>query len=264
MYPFIYIGNIEIPTYELIILCAYILGLLICIPIARQYNIAPSFLYRAWIFAAIGAVIGAKVLYMLTKLPHIIYNTSFFDISTYEKLEYLFGGYVFYGGLIGGITAVFIFCKKYHFDIESTFLTLTPIIPFTHAFGRVGCFFGGCCYGISYDGPLCVHFDENPISPHLHEVPRFPVQLLEALLNFILFIVIYRLAKKEKRIHSILQTYLICYSIERFFLEFLRGDIERGHFLLLSTSQWISILIFVGTCIYAKSKNAKHSLPTKS
>ena len=102
---------------------------------------------------------------------------------------------------------------------------------------------GGCCYGIEYHGKFAVHFPDNEFVSDLSVVPRFPVQLLEALINFILFIVLILIARKIRKRYSMFGLYLICYAIIRFSLEFLRGDVERGIVLGVSTSQWISLLL---------------------
>lgn len=102
---------------------------------------------------------------------------------------------------------------------------------------------GGCCYGIEYHGKFAIHFPDNEFVSDLSAVPRFPVQLLEALINFILFIVLILIARKIHKSYSMFGLYLICYAIIRFSLEFLRGDVERGIVLGVSTSQWISLLL---------------------
>ena len=128
----------------------------------------------------------------------------------------------------------------------------TPFLPFAHAFGRIGCFCAGCCYGIEYHGFLSVHFPYNEISPELSTVPRLPVQLIEAGLNFICFgallhIMLKNLKKKkeERKLKQgqLLGFYLIYYLIARTILEFFRGDSVRGSVGFLSTSQIISILM---------------------
>jgi phosphatidylglycerol:prolipoprotein diacylglycerol transferase len=135
------------------------------------------------------------------------------------------------------------------FDIADLY---TPFLPFAHAFGRLGCFCAGCCYGIEYHGPFAVQFPFNEISPELSEVERFPVQLFEAFLNMIcfgvlLFIMMKNIKKKpeERKLKQgqLMGIYLTYYLIARTFLELLRGDSVRGKIGFLSTSQIISILL---------------------
>ena len=86
---------------------------------------------------------------------------------------------------------------------------------------------------------------------HVH---RFPIQLVEAGFNLILFSVLLTLYKKERINGKLIYIYLLSYSVARFFFEFLRGDDYRGFLFGLSTSQIISILIiiFVGIIIVYK------------
>lgn len=136
----------------------------------------------------------------------------------------------------------------------------TPIIPLFHCFGRIGCFLGGCCYGIESSFGFTVH--NNILNPSINDVQRFPVQLLEAALNLILYFILFYLFKNNKFKGKLIAVYLILYSIIRFFDEFLRADEYRGFLFGLSTSQIISILIFVGSFAflllnYLKIKKSK-------
>jgi len=74
-------------------------------------------------------------------------------------------------------------------------------------------------------------------------ITRFPVQLLEAVFNFLLFLLLNYLFKIVQFKNKIIYIYLLIYATGRFFIEFLREDAYRGIWLYLSTSQIISILI---------------------
>ncbi len=246
MHPYINVAGLELPVYGMIIIFSYITGLLICASLGNLYGIQRKYILSSGSFIAAGLLIGAKVLYCITKLPAFIadYGSLYSNYNLLDKIEYLFGGYVFYGGLIGAIVGILIFCKSFNFDSSSMINVLTPLIPYAHAFGRIGCFFGGCCYGMEYHGFGAITYPHNPLSPSLHLVPRFPVQLLEATLNLILFFFLYYYTRKyTPSKFKTLGIYLVCYSIIRFVLEFFRGDIIRGFLLGLSTSQWISIIL---------------------
>ena len=119
-----------------------------------------------------------------------------------------------------------------------------PLIPLIHGFGRVGCFCSGCCYGKEYHGIFSVQFPYNEMIPELSDVPRVPVQLLEAGMNFLVFGILMYIGKKGIcKTGQMMGIYLIYYTIARFFLEMLRGDGIRGSIGIFSTSQLISILL---------------------
>lgn len=191
----------------------------------------------------ISAFIGAKLLFIIVSLNTIIEIFKmypFFDAFN----SVLKGGFVFYGGLIGGAIGLFLTLKIQKKDFFKYLNIFALVLPLGHAFGRIGCFFAGCCYGMQYDGFLSFTYTTalDPSTPL--NVPLLPVQLIEAVCLFVLFIsLIILYFKAPKNANLIPFIYLISYSIMRFILEFFRGDVERGLFLNLSTSQWISILL---------------------
>lgn len=200
------------------------------------------------IFAA-GAVIGAHIVYGFTNTDKII--DLFKHIKEYTFINFvqtLFGNYlggmVFYGGLIGGLIALVISNKvsQKYFRGDVMFDAVAVAIPLFHTFGRIGCFLGGCCYGVACDVGFTAH--GNTLYPALNDVNRLPIQLIESGLNLILFSVLLVLYKKQKFKHRMLIVYFYIYPVIRFIDEFFRGDEIRGFLFGLSTSQIISILLF--------------------
>ena len=131
------------------------------------------------------------------------------------------------------------------------------MLPLIHAFGRIGCFLAGCCYGIPYCGYFNVVFPKNSFAPQ--GINLFPIQLCEAFFLILLSFFLLYLTLKNKSRHMVL-IYLFCYSIIRFILEFLRYDSARGKVLFFSTSQWISLIILIYTIIYF----SKHRIFSKN
>ena len=184
-------------------------------------------------FMLIGALIGAKLLSLITRLLEYGWN---------EKAISEPGGLVFYGGLLIAIVSAYIGSHIAGYSSEYLFNNLAFLIPLAHGIGRIGCFLVGCCYGIPYTGPFSVVFPEGGNAPA--GIPLFPVQLAEAIMLFMLSAYLFfRYTLKERK--GALQCYLIIYAVMRFFLEFLRGDYYRGIYYGLSTSQWISIAILL-------------------
>lgn len=252
MYPAIpipFVEGAEIPTYSLMFAIGFALTLIICCNIAKKENTGDwhDVLYSA-MYALIGIGVGAKLVFILTKLPKAIEHWDIFTQWMAEDfpgaISWLAGGLVFYGGLIGALLGLLIYSKQFKVSLSYIFDYVVPFFPFIHAFGRVGCFLAGCCYGMEYHGFLAVQFPENPIVPELNEVPRLPIQLIEAAANLIIFAVLLYLRKKKKTSpYGLIGIYLIAYGVLRFTLEFFRGDAVRGFVLGLSTSQLISILV---------------------
>ncbi len=202
-----------------------------------------DFIIVAAIVTAFGFVF-AKLLYLLTAFP----VSSFFRVLAVMvtnpiKSGLMSSGFVFYGGLIGGVLGYVAGIKIARTSFRDFLNIFAFVIPYIHAWGRVGCFCAGCCYGIPYEGPLAVHYS-NPVSDVACGPGIFPVQILEALLlfAFAFSVLVLLLQKKELPFFPI---YLLYYSVVRFALEYLRDDSGRGFIGPLSVSQLISIFVFI-------------------
>lgn len=260
MFPYIRITDtINLPLYGPVFIIAFFAALFIARKIAPEYGVSKEDLTYGTIYGGIGLLIGAKLMYFITKLPNIIAHFDVFveliKVSPISAAAYAFGGLVFYGGLIGAFLGVYRYC--YHFKVSLTgFIDIyAPFIPLVHGFGRIGCFLAGCCYGKEYHGFGSIQFPYNELVPELCEVPRVPVQLIEAGLNFIMFGVLFFLLRRKKmKPGQLLGIYLLYYTIARYFLEMLRGDIIRGGVGIFSTSQLISLLLLPIGIILVRGK----------
>ena len=189
-------------------------------------------------------------------------------------------GMTFIGGLIGGVVSFLgVYCLYIYVIAPRTKIkllqnnmngTLTDALPFipvgisiAHAFGRLGCFFGGCCYGMEAEwGLYCAGSYSNGIYTQGPKV--VPLQLFEMAFLIVLAVVMAVLYFKF-RFNYNFGLYAIAYGVWRFGIEFARGD-ERGQFIgtALSPSQfWSIIMVLVGVGYfflqyYVLAKHMKH------
>lgn len=260
MFPYIRLtDSLTLPLYGPVFIAGFFIALLIAIKLAPKYSIRKEDILFSSVYGGIGLLIGAKLLYFLTKLPNIIthFDTycELFKASPINAISYAFGGLVFYGGLIGAFLGIYRYCYRFKVKFAGFLDIYAPLIPLVHGFGRIGCFLAGCCYGKEYHGFLSVQFPYNELVPELCEVPRIPVQLIEAVLNFIMFAVLFWLLRKRKLLFGrLMGIYLLYYTIARYFLEMLRGDMIRGGVGIFSTSQLISLLILPVGIILLRGK----------
>lgn len=261
MLPIINIFGKDITTYMLCALAGiFTAGIYVCRTAKKRGHDNNDYIVFMLI-CAIGLLIGSHLMYGITQnkiavevLTHWTkYITTFSRFI--EFLSLVFGGSVFYGGLLGGMAVGIIYGRKKKLDLSEYSDICAPMVPLFHFFGRIGCFLGGCCYGIESPFGFTVH--GNELVPTINDVQRFPVQLFEAGLNLALFFVLAHLLKKNKFKGGLFAIYLVIYSIIRFFDEFLRGDSYRGFLFGLSTSQIISIFIFIGAVIFLVVRNKK-------
>lgn len=240
MLPYIYIFGFPMPLYGPIIGIGFAIGCLIAVYRSPRYDFPREDCFYAMLFAMIGVVVGGKILYLITDIQGIIENAAYLFGTVEGWYSLLGGGFVFYGGLFGGLLGAYIYCRMYKLSFYNFLQAAVPVVPLIHGIGRIGCFCAGCCYGIPWDPPVGMLFSASPAAPH--DVYLFPVQLLEAGLNFILFAVMMGIFHKPRKIPAV-GVYLIGYGIVRLICERFRYDEVRGFFLGLSTSQWISILV---------------------
>lgn len=237
-----------ITTYALLsILGAFVAGIVAC-RMTRKLNKDDTDTIVLLLIAGVGALLGGHLLYGITNFRHFPLLFRAETLSEFFRLAgSIFGGSVFYGGLFTAILLVVIAIRIMKLDLPLFSDLLVTVIPLFHSFARVGCFLGGCCYGI--ESPFGFTVYHNDLVPALNGVSRFPVQLLEAVLNLGLFFLL-RFFYQKRTVCPFLRgrmlpLYLCLYAVLRFFDEFLRGDEIRGFVLGLSTSQFISVVSFV-------------------
>lgn len=216
---------------------------------AKKKNLNEVMMTFMLMFSVIGVLIGGHLLFAVTNLDKLwLFGKvrSFGDFIAVVSV--IFGGQVFYGGLFGGIGAALLFAKITRLEDFSGYTDIMAAgVPLFHFFGRIGCFLGGCCYGIESDFGFTTH---NALISSANGVNRFPVQLFEAGFCLLITAFILRLSRCEKLKGKLFHIYLFTYAIGRFVLEFFRGDSYRGFLLGLSTSQIISVVIIISVTIY--------------
>ncbi len=186
-------------------------------------------------------VLGGKILYIITEFEYVLAN----PLSIVKDFG---SGFVIYGGIIGGILGIIVYCKRKKWNILRVLDLVIPSVPLAQGFGRIGCFLAGCCYGKETSLPIGVVFKDSWFAPSgtaLH-----PTQLYSSAFDFALAMFLLWYDKKEREDGKLFSMYVIIYSVGRFIVEFLRND-PRGNIGILSTSQFIAIFTFIiGIILY--------------
>jgi len=225
MYPIIFKAfGIPFYSYAIFLGLALGMGIELTVFLFRSYTNHSVTKVRGILFVFVtSAWIGAKIFFAIFSVEKekIIFNEGSF---------WLGGGFVFYGAVIAIILVLALMIKVFKIINLRDCGLFVPGITLAHAIGRVGCFFAGCCFGHS---------------KYLLFFKSHPVQLYESGALFILGIIFFKKIKEMESGGNIFFQYLFSYSVVRFILEFFRGDLIRGSHGLLSTSQWVSLIIFV-------------------
>ncbi len=243
----------EIPFYGLLFVIGFAVAVATAIPKAKKLKLPLSEIACSGVFAGVGGILGAKLLSILTSINYIIeYDLSLIDI--------LQNGFVFYGGLLGGALGLFVYAKVFHAPILLYYDLFAAGTALGHAFGRIGCLLSGCCYGIPSAGGFCVIY-RHAIDPNTPlNTPLLPIQLIESFCLVAVYAACELAFYLGRRRGMSAAVYALSYSVMRFILEFFRGDLVRGVWGGLSTSQYISLAIFVfclcaiGYCMYRSRK----------
>lgn len=259
MIPYVNIFGKQISMYLIMTMVGIFVSGPFAIKEAKKRGKDPNEILVILLISAIGLFIGGHLLYGITNI-NVLYKLviHFNRIKSIKQFIdifiYIFGGQVFYGGLIGGLLTACFYMKKKKCDSKLYFDIGAFTIPLFHFFARIGCFLSGCCYGVeSHIGFKYKH----SIVEIANGVNRFPIQLVESLFNLMLFAFMYKLYKKEKLKGCLIYLYLSLYAIARFIFEFFRGDHYRGFLFGLSTSQIISLLIILFVIISLIIKKVK-------
>lgn len=255
MYPIVTIFGRPIGTYALSSVAGILLAGWYACRAARRRGVDDNEIIVLLLVSAVGILLGSHVLYALTNLPALLrYLSESANLSLGDWFRGLLpyvGGAVFYGGLLGGLAAGALYLRIRRLPFAAYADIAAPAIPLFHAFGRIGCFLGGCCYGIPWEGGITY---TRALTPEANGVARFPVQLLESALLFALFFLLAALFRRGALRAKLLALYLAVYAVLRFLLEFLRGDAIRGVYFGLSTSQWISLAILLALGVAALAR----------
>ena len=243
MLPRIEIGVFKIPSFALMIWLGVMAFTFITIYILEKKEGTKKEITNRILIVC---VIGLAALFVFA----LGFNSLFHSIAS-GKIK--IGGITWLGGVLGAfptmVLSLHFLCPKIKGRALEYFDYMIPGISLAHAFGRIGCFCGGCCYGGPTDSIFGVCFPEGSNAavmypgPDGRSLPVFPTQLFEAAFGLILFIVMMT-CYKNMRGHF-LKTYCFSYGVFRFLAEFLRGDNRGSTGFALSPSQVMSIVLIV-------------------
>jgi phosphatidylglycerol:prolipoprotein diacylglycerol transferase len=224
------IGPISIFTYGFFIAVGFLAGIYLATKEAKRVGEDHEKIMDLCFYILIAAILGSRLFYVATS-PEIFLKDPF------EILKIWNGGLVFYGGFIAALVTGVIYLKVKNIPVWKTADIMAPSVALAHFFGRIGCFFAGCCYGKYCDLPWAVTFN-HPDSLAPTGIPLHPTQLYESLGNLAIFLFLFFFRKYKKHDGQIFWMYVLLYGITRIIIETFRADF-RGEFFygVLSISQ---------------------------
>ena len=226
---------------------AFIAGLWTASRRCLREGIAPEKIIDIGPWLIIGAILGARTLYVVS-----YWREEFADKPFYEVFMVQHGGLVFYGGLIGSSLACILYARLKKIPLWKLADILAPSVALGYVFGRIGCLMNGCCYGRACTLPWAISFPaNNPLHPPT--TPVHPTQVYESLLNLGLYAGLAWLYRRKKFDGQVFAVYLVCYALLRSFVEMFRGDYPVRKILggWITPAHLVSIgILLVGLCLF--------------
>lgn len=221
------IGPFTIYSYGLMLVAAFLVCSALASQEAKRRHINPEVIFNLGFIVFLSGVIGARLLY-------IIENISYYIKNPIEIIMFQHGGLSWFGGLILAVISGAVYIKNKRLSIYKTFDLIAPYAALAQAIGRVGCLLNGCCFG--KESSFGIYFT-------VHKSVLIPTQIYSSLILIFIFVTLRFLQVRPHKEGQIFFTYLLLYSLKRFFIEFWRADNELI-FIGLTLFQIISIVIF--------------------
>ncbi len=243
MHPILFkLGPISVHTYGFFLALGMLAGITMARSEARRYQLDPDRIMDICFYVIIAAIVGSRLFYVLT-------NPSFYIHHPLEIFKIWTGGLVFYGGFVGAALAAVFYLRLHPLPLGKVADIAAVAVPLGHFFGRIGCFFAGCCYGGACEKPWAIIF-RNPDSLAPLNIPLHPTQLYESSANLMIFFAILAFRHLKRFDGQLFLIYIILYGISRTIIEMFRGDF-RGMFFfkIFSISQIIAIAFVIGSLI---------------
>lgn len=248
----LHIGPLTIYTYGLMMATGFLVCYLILQHELKKRGESLDLASNIVFWAAIGGILGAKIFFIID------YWSEF--VADPVGMIFSGSGLVFHGGLIGGTLAVILLLRHSKKEIGPYADLIAPLLLIGQGFGRIGCFFAGCCHGKACTLPWAVTF---PYASPPADYPVHPTQLYEAFYNFIIYFVIVKFIRPRlKRNWMTFAVYLLFAGGERFLIEFIRVNPRIA--LGLTSAQFTSLGLFLtGLVMLLWLRRSPNSNPKK-
>jgi phosphatidylglycerol---prolipoprotein diacylglyceryl transferase len=221
----LHIGSLTVYSYGVLVAAGVLLGLWYARLQAAQHGLNPDDVWNLGIYMVLVALIVAKVWLVLSTWDY--YRANPREIFSMTVLQ---SGGTFYGGVVGAMATIIIYTHVKKIPILPLLDTFAFAVPLGHSIGRLGCLLAGCCYGKPTSVPWAITFKnelaEQIAGTPLH-TPLHPTQLYESAAEFLNFLIIVWLARRQRFTGQLVGTYFLLYGFERGTIEFFRGDPGR-------------------------------------
>ncbi|MBM4033644.1 MAG: prolipoprotein diacylglyceryl transferase [Planctomycetes bacterium] len=267
-----------IHSYGLMLAVGFYAGWWLAARRARREGIDPDLIGNLVLISILAGVVGSRLLWYALEGRR--------EESIWVLIKVWEGGLVFYGGLISAIVADYVYLTRKQAAVWQVADTVAPAVALGQAFGRIGCFLNGCCYGgisstafplrVSFPGAFTetwgaigsAPFREHVNLYHSHKelhawfvethssLPVHPTQLYEAASLLLLTALLVAASPWKRRQGEIFALLCILNAVSRFAVELVRRDTQPV-LISLSPGQVGAIIVFaigVGILLWVRHR----------
>ncbi|MCA0986823.1 prolipoprotein diacylglyceryl transferase [Guptibacillus algicola] len=238
------LGPISIYWYGIIIALGAYLGLVLAVRETQRQGLPKETFVDLILWAVPIAIVSARIYY-------VIFQWGYYKDNPGDIFAIWEGGIAIHGALIGSVITALVFTRKRGLSFWKITDIAAPSIILGQAIGRWGNFMNQEAHG----GEVTRSFLENLMLPDFIVNQMFingtyyhPTFLYESLWNLVGFVILILLQRTNVKRGEVFLSYVIWYSIGRFFIEGLRTDS-----LMLTESlrmaQVISVVLIIGAII---------------
>jgi phosphatidylglycerol:prolipoprotein diacylglycerol transferase len=246
--------GLGVHSYGLAIAVGFAIGVILAAREARRAGLDPGAMLDLLFWILVSGVLGSRLAFVLLHAGDYLALCKQGLSGCLAPLKLWEGGLVYYGGALAATGAVALFARRQGWAFGRVADVLAPALALGHAFGRLGCFFAGCCFGKPWHAgvafpPGSVAHDElvraGTLSADAAATPPLhPTQVYEAAGELLIFFLLLKLRRRQRFAGATALLYAATYAALRFVVEIFRGDLARGFLAQLSTptlARWLGL-----------------------
>lgn len=255
------LGPVAIHTYGFLIAVGFLVSLHFIQRDGKKIGVEPDIIGNMAVWVLLLGIAGTRILHI------ILYPGDYSWSDPKGWFAIWIGGLVFHGAIPPAVLYCWWAFRRYKLDFWKMADIIMPYVPLAHAFGRLGCFFYGCCYGIRTECPLGIRFpaDSPAAVDHLYRYSDFhsgdwsfpvhPTQLygvagLVAACGLLLYLRKKARGAKPNPIDGLtFPAYFVLYGTGRFLVEFIRGD-HNPTYGPLTAQQVFSLALVAASMVF--------------
>jgi phosphatidylglycerol:prolipoprotein diacylglycerol transferase len=250
------LGPWEVHTYGVMLMVAFVAGVLVARPRARAAGIDSRLLAIFSIWILVAAIVGARLTYVALNVREFAGDWwSVVNPVRNGRLEMT--GLVMNGGVVAAAGALVGVARWNGLPVLRTMDVFAPALPLGEFFTRIGCFLNGCCYGEPSDRPWAVVFPRESQAgafqrgPSGDVHPIHPTQLYSAAYGLVIFFLLLAIERRWKRFEGFsVLVFCLLYGVARFAVEHFRHYRDESGLLLgLTHNQILSIVLVLGSAV---------------